>query len=105
MINYDDFSKLELRVATILNAVKIEGSDKLIKIQLDLGEEKRQIVSGIAQWYTPEDLIGKQIIIVANLEPRQLMGETSNGMLLAAGEEVVALLQPDKPLAPGTKVN
>ena len=83
-ITYDEFSKTELRVATILSAEKIEGADKLYKLSVDLGEEKRTLVAGIAQHYTPEELTGKQIVVVANLAPRPLKGVVSQGMLLAA---------------------
>ena len=89
MITIDDFTKVDLRVAKILEAEKVEGSDKLVKLQIDLGEElgHRQIVAGIGNVYTPELLVGKQIIVVANLEPRNLKGLESNGMLLAASDE------------------
>ena len=71
-------------MATILEAERVSGSDKLVKIQVDLGQERRQIVAGIAQHYSPEELVGKQVIVVANLKPATLRGEVSNGMLLAA---------------------
>ncbi|KKT81183.1 MAG: methionine--tRNA ligase subunit beta [Candidatus Yanofskybacteria bacterium RIFCSPHIGHO2_02_FULL_44_12b] len=89
MITIDDFKKIDLRVAKILEAEKVEGSDKLVKLQIDLGEElgKRQIVAGIGSIYTPELLVGKQIVVVANLEPRNLKGLESNGMLLAASDK------------------
>ena len=88
-ITYDDFSKLELRVATVTVAERVEGSEKLLKLQLDLGEfGSRQIVAGIGKVYQPEQLVSTQIIIVANLEPRALMGIESSGMLLAAGRNV-----------------
>lgn len=104
MINYEDFKKVDLRVAKVLAAEKIEGSEKLLKLQIDLGEEQRQLVSGIAKSYAPEDLIGKEIIIVANLEPRQIMGLESQGMLLAADHSGPILLVPDKELPPGMSV-
>ncbi len=104
MINYDDFKKIELRVAKILAAEKVEGSEKLLKLQIDLGSEQRQLVSGIAKSYAPEDLIGKEIIIVANLEPRQIMGLESQGMLLAADHQSPVLLSVDKELPPGMEV-
>ena len=83
-ITYDEFSKIELRVATILSAEKIEGADKLYKLSVDLGAEKRTLVAGIAQHYVPEELAGKQIVVVANLAPRTMKGVSSQGMLLAA---------------------
>jgi len=106
MITIDDFKKIELRVAKVLEAERVEGSDKLIKMQLSLGEEKRQIIGGIGKAYEPEQLIGREIIIVANLEPRSLMGLESQGMLLAASDENgIALLAPDKEVTPGSKIN
>ncbi len=83
-IAIDDFIKVELRVAQILVAERIPKADKLLRLEVDLGYEKRQILSGIAQWYTPEELIGRRIAIVANLAPRKMRGLESHGMLLAA---------------------
>src|SRR5437762_2672178 len=105
MITIDDFKKVDLRVAKVLEAVRVEGSEKLIKLQLDVGEElgQRQILAGIGTIYTPEILVGKQIIIVANLEPRKLMGQESNGMLLAAGDDMgPVILIPESEVKPGT---
>ena len=110
MIKFDDFAKIDLRVATILEAVPHPNADKLIKLQIDLGTEKRQICAGIKLYYEPETLVGRQIIIVANLEPRTIRGEASNGMLLAASAKEadkvvdVILLQPGKPVPPGSTV-
>jgi methionyl-tRNA synthetase len=84
LIEYEDFAKVELKVATVIEAEKVPKADKLLKLQLEVGEERRQIVSGIAQHYTPEELIGKRIILVANLKPKALRGVESHGMLLAA---------------------
>jgi methionyl-tRNA synthetase len=83
-ISIDDFVKIDLRVAKVLVAERIPKADKLLRLEVDLGYEKRQILSGIAQWYAPEDLIGRRIIIVANLAPRKMRGLESHGMLLAA---------------------
>jgi methionyl-tRNA synthetase len=83
-IAIDDFVKIDLRVAKVLVAERIPKADKLLRLEVDLGYEKRQILSGIAQWYAPEDLIGRRIIIVANLAPRKMRGLESHGMLLAA---------------------
>lgn len=105
MIHFEDFKKLDLRVAKIVEAERVEGTDKLLKLQLDMGDGKRQIVSGIAEFYKPEDLVGKEIVVVANLEPRTFKGVESQGMLLAAeGEGKLALLVPDKEISPGTEV-
>lgn len=103
MINYDDFSKVEMRVGTILSAEPVEKSEKLLKLEVDFGEEKRQILSGIAKYFSPEDLVGKQTVFVTNLEPRQMMGLESNGMLLASGsEDKVVLIQPSEELPNGS---
>lgn len=109
-IQYDDFAKLDLRVATIVEAEAHPNADRLLKLQIDLGEEKRQICAGVKAFYDPADLVGKQIIVVANLAPRKIRGEESNGMLLAAsameGEELkdVILLCPSKPAPAGSMV-
>ena len=84
VITIDDFAKVELRVAQILVAERIPKADKLLRLEVDLGYEKRQILAGIAQYYEPEKLIGRKIVIVANLAPRKMRGLESNGMLLAA---------------------
>jgi len=105
MVNFNEFQKIDLRIAKIIEAEKVEGADKLLKLKVDLGEEKRQLVAGIANFYQPEDLIGKEIVVVTNLEPKTLMGIESQGMLLAAdvkGQPV--LLKPDKEVSPGTKI-
>lgn len=106
MINFDDFKKIELKVGKIIEADRIEGSEKLVKLQVDLGQEKRQIVAGIAKFYEPEKLIGREIIIVANLEPRVLKGVESQGMLLAAdgGDAGPVLLTPEKEVPTGSEV-
>jgi methionine--tRNA ligase beta chain len=105
MINFEDFKKIDLRVAKILKAEKVEGTDKLLKIEVDVGEEKRQIVSGIAESYLPEEIVGKNIVIAYNLEPKKIFGLESQGMLLAADEEELSLLIPDKDIRPGTKIS
>ena len=99
-ISIDDFMKTELRTALVYACDPVEKSDKLLKIQVDLGYEKRQIVSGIAKFYKPEDLIGKKVVIVANLSPAKIRGVESNGMLLASGEDEVRVvfLSDDTPL-------
>ena len=102
----DEFRNVELRVAKIVAAERVEGSEKLLKLQVDMGEP-RQIVSGIGKAYAPEALVGKEVVIVANLEPRELMGLTSQGMLLAAHGEAGApvLLFPDSKVAPGSAIS
>jgi methionyl-tRNA synthetase len=101
----DVFKECDLRVGKVTAAERVEGSDKLLKLQIDVGES-RQILSGIGKSYAPEDLIGKQVVIIANLDPRMMMGLESQGMLLAAsdadGKPVVLTLEKD--VASGTKV-
>ncbi|SFE44429.1 methionyl-tRNA synthetase [Thermoanaerobacter thermohydrosulfuricus] len=105
-ITIEDFAKIQLRVAEILEAEKVEGSDKLIKMKLKVGEETRQIVGGIARYYTPEELIGKKIIIVYNLETKKLKGIESQGMLLAASTEgKMSLLTVDRDIESGAKIS
>lgn len=105
MISYEDFSKVELKTGKILDAEPVEKSDKLIKLMIDVGEENpRQILAGIKQYYEPEDLIGKTIIIVANLEPRKMMGMISQGMLLAAEGEKPIPLTTLTEVPPGAKI-
>jgi methionyl-tRNA synthetase len=87
-IQYDDFAKLDLRVGTVVECVEKEGSEKLLRLTVDFGTEgTRNILSGIKQWYKPEELKGKQFVFVFNLAPRKLMGEESEGMILAAEGE------------------
>ena len=101
-ITIDDFSKVELRVAQVKVAERVKGADKLLRLEVDLGTETRQILAGIAETYAPETLIGRKIVIVANLAPRKLRGLESNGMLLAAslegGKPVLAGFLEDVPL-------
>ncbi len=109
-IQYDDFAKLDLRVATITQAEAHPNADRLLKLQVDLGGEQRQICAGVKAFYEPGTLVGRQIIIVANLAPRKIRGEESNGMLLAAsamdGGELkdVVLLSPGKDVPAGSSV-
>ena len=100
LIGIDDFMKVELRSAQILACEKVPKAKKLLKLQIDLGYEKRQVVSGIAKFYEPEALIGKKVILVTNLKPAVLCGIESNGMILASGEDTirVVFLDPETPL-------
>ncbi len=106
LIPIDDFKKIKLRTAKILEAERVPKSKKLIKLQIVLGEEKRQIVAGIGEKFTPEELIGKTIVVVANLQPAKLMGQESNGMLLAVNDEsgAVSLITSDREAASGLEV-
>ena len=109
-ITYDDFAKLDLRVATVLEAEAHPNADRLLKLQVDLGGEKRQICAGVKAYYDPADLVGRQVIVVANLAPRKIRGEESNGMLLAASKAEgdatvdVVLLTPGKEVPAGSSV-
>lgn len=106
-INYDDFAKVELRVATVLECKPHANADKLLVLQVDLGGEKRQICAGLRAHYQPEQLVGKQIVVVANLAPRTMRGEVSQGMLLAAsdGSGKVIVVSPADSVAAGAKVS
>lgn len=106
-ILYDDFAKLDIRIGTVKAAELVPDTDKLIKCTVDFGElGERTIVSGIAQWRSPESLVGKQLPYIVNLAPRVLRGVESQGMLLApgTGEGLAALLIPDEPVEPGTPI-
>jgi len=103
-VGYDEFARLDLRVARVLEAHRVPKSEKLLKLKIDIGEE-RTIVAGIGKDYRPEELIGKRIVVVANLKPVKLMGIESRGMLLAAtGDNGLVLLTPDGTVQPGTKI-
>lgn len=103
-ISIEDFAGMELKVGMIISAEPIKKSDKLLKLMVDIGEEeKRQIVSGIAKFYSPDELAGMYVVVIANLKPAKLFGVESRGMILAAGDEA-SLLTPLKPVIPGTKI-
>ncbi len=104
-ITYDDFAKIELRIATVLAARPHPNADKLILLQIKVDEEEKQIVAGIRLHYTPEQLVGRQIVVVNNLQEAMLRGEESHGMLLAASDAAgVVLLQPDRECECGSTV-
>jgi len=106
-ISIDDFRNLELRVATITAVSPHPNADRLLVLTIDLGSEQRQLVAGIRAHYQPEDLVGKQIIVVANLQPATLRGVQSQGMLLAASDDQgrLAIVTPEKPVANGASVS
>ena len=104
LIGIEDFMGVELRTAKILECEKVPKAKKLLKLKIDLGYEQRQVVSGIAKWYQPEDLVGKKIIVVANLKPATLCGIESNGMILASGEEDVKVVFIDSSVKNGERV-
>ena len=105
-ISYSDFAKLDIRIGTVLAAERVPETDKLIKCTVDFGEfGERTIVSGIAEWKTPEALVGKRLPYIVNLASRVLKGIESQGMLLAASDENgVALLYPERDIAPGSRL-
>lgn len=109
MISYDEFKKTELTVGKILSAEKVEGSEKLLRLEVDFKEESgpRQIISGIAPFFElPEDIVGRHVAFVTNLEPRKIMGLESNGMILAAKtEEAFSLIEVPESIAPGTMLS
>ncbi len=106
-ISFEEFMKLDIRVAKVLKAEDVKGAKKLIRLELDVGElGKRQILAGLKDWYKPEELEGKLIVILANLKPKKMMGMESQGMLLAAEKDGnVVILVPEKPIEPGAKVH
>ena len=105
-IPFDYFKKVDLRTAKILSAERIAGSEKLLKLKIDLGSETRQLVAGIGKRYEPENLIGREIVIVTNLESRMLMSEESQGMLLAAHDENgPVIIIPEQKVLPGTIIS
>jgi methionine--tRNA ligase beta chain len=106
LIKIDEFDKIDLRVGKIIEAEKVEGSDKLLKLQIDLGEEKRQILAGIGKAYNPEELLNKTVAVIINLEPREMMGLESQGMVLAVKDNnSLSVLAPDKDIVPGSKIS
>jgi len=103
MITFDDFKKLDIRIGKILSAEKVSGTDKLMKLEVDFSAEKRQLVAGIAEFFEPDHLIGKEIPVLLNLEPRSIRGIESQGMILAIdvdGKPI--LMHPEKEVPPGS---
>ena len=105
-VGIEDFLRLDLRLARVLKAEKIEGSEKLLKLELSLGDEERTVVAGIAKLYSPEELVGKKILMIANLKPRKIFGIESQGMILALSDgESVSLIVPDRDVKEGAKAS
>ncbi len=106
-IEYEDFKKVQIQVGEIMSAEPVEGSEKLLKLRVKFGEEERQILSGIAKFISPEQIVGMKVPFVTNLKPRMMMGLESNGMILAAidTEQNFSLLQADSKVASGTHVS
>jgi methionine--tRNA ligase beta chain len=106
-VRFEDFARIDMRVATITQAEEHPKADKLIVMQVDLGDEQRQLIAGLRGHYEPQDLVGKQVIVVTNLAPRMMRGLESRAMLLAActaGEAQVICLSPERECPPGTRV-
>ncbi len=106
LIKYDDFAKLDIRIVTVESAEEVPGSEKLLRLVVNAGEEKRALMAGIKKYYTPEQLIGRQIAILFNLEPRRIFGIESHGMILAAEDTDgnLSVLSLDKKMGNGAKV-
>ena len=106
-ISINDFAKVELKTAEVLEVEKVEGADKLLKVQIKIGEENRQIVAGIAEHYSPEELVGKKIVVVANLKPAVIRGVESNGMLLAVStnDSVILVTPEDTDVPSGLRIS
>lgn len=105
LITYQDFEKLDLRIGKIINCEPKEGSKKLLRLTVDFGSEgKRTILSGIAEYYNPESLMEKLFVFIINLEPRKIMGEESQGMILAAEGKIPLPLKPTKKTTPGATI-
>ena len=106
MVSINEFRQLDLRVATIRKVEPHPNADRLLVLRVDLGGEERQIIAGIKAHYAPEELVGKQVIVVANLEPAKLRGLESQGMVLAASDgDRIVILTPEKAVAPGSRVS
>ncbi len=107
IIEYSDFAKVRLKVGKVLEAEPVPNSRKLIKLIVDLGDEKRQIIAGLAKWYKPDHFVGKNVVVVANLKPKKMAGLLSQGMILAAGcgeDDTPVLLTVEKEVKPGTEI-
>ncbi len=107
LIDIEYFKKIDLRVAEVLNAEKVEGTDKLLKLEISLGSENRTIIAGVAHQYSPEELKGKKIVVIKNLKPATIRGITSQGMLLAASDEKgeISILTVSRDIAPGSRIS
>jgi tRNA-binding protein len=105
MINFEDFEKVDLRIVKIISVSRIEDSEKLLKIEVEINEEKRIILAGIAKFYSPDELVNKNVVIVANLEPKTMFGVESQGMILAVKDkDNLSVLVPDREVKNGLKI-
>jgi len=106
MVSFEEFKKLDLRVARIVDVKEHPDADKLYLVRIDVGDAEKQIVAGIRAYYSPEELVGKKIVVINNLEPATIRGQESNGMLLAAGDgNSIVVLTPDKDMDAGSRVS
>jgi methionyl-tRNA synthetase len=103
LVSIEEFSRMDLRVGKILSAEPVKGSKKLLKLTVDIGDERRTVVAGMAEFYRPEEMTGLSVIMVTNMKPAKIFGVESQGMVLAAGEEA-SILVPQKEVPPGTKI-
>jgi len=105
-VSFKDFKKLDIRIGTVKECVQVKGSDKLYKLQVEMGDEVRQIITGLVDYYTDEELAGKRIAVVMNLKPAKIFGQMSYGMLLCAEtkEGELALITTDNPIADGARI-
>jgi methionine--tRNA ligase beta chain len=104
MLKFEDFIKLEMRIGTVIEAERVTGTDRLIKVIVDVGSEKRQVVAGFGHLHTPEELIGKQVPIVMNVEPAMIKGVESNGIFMALDDEHATLISPISEVPNGSKI-
>ncbi len=106
LVGIEDFLKIDIRLAKVLSAERVEGSEKLLRLRVSLGEEERTLMAGIAKHYSPEELVGKKVLILANLKPRKIFGVESQGMVLALSDgENLSLIVPDRDIKEGAKAS
>ncbi len=104
-VKFEQFAELELKIGTVISAERVEGSKKLLKVMINLGDEERQVVAGFGKFLAPEDLIGKQVPIAVNIEPAKIMGVESNGVFIAVDQGGAVLLTPEEEVPNGSKVH
>lgn len=105
-IEFEEFQRIDLRVGRVKKAERVPGSKKLVRLMVDLGKEERQVIAGVAEWYGPEELEGKYVVVVTNLKPKKIMGYTSQGMILATceGSAKPVLITVAEPVNPGARI-
>lgn len=104
MYKFEDFAKLEIRIGTVVEAERVPATDRLLRVVVDMGTEKRQVVAGFGHKHEPDELIGKQVPVVVNIEKAVIRGVESNGILMAIDDELATFLLPQKPVANGSKI-